>query len=100
MASRCRRLLVALLSLILLTSGAAVARDDQATGREGKPDNIGAATMLLNGTIVLDLRAEGPGGVIGDARLTYRPGEPHYQVVRDHLPELRPGMTVIEPPFD
>jgi hypothetical protein len=77
-----------------------MARDDQAERPEAQSDSIGIATMLPDGTIVLDLRAEGPGGMIGDARLTYRPDEPHYPAVRDHLPGLRPGMTVMVPPFD
>lgn len=94
------RLLVALLVLTTLTSGATMAWNDRVAAREGQPDSIGTATMLSNGTIVLDLRPEGPGGMIGDARLTYRPGEPHYPAVRDHLPGLRAGMTVMVPPLD
>jgi hypothetical protein len=56
--------------------------------------------MLPDGTIVLDLRAEGLEGMIGDARLIYHPGEPQYPAVCDHLRGLRPGMTVMMPPFD
>ena len=100
MLSRRRHLSVALLVLTALTSGAAMAQDERATGRKGQPDSIGAATMLLDGTIVLELLAEGPGGMIGDVRLTYRPGEPHYPTVRDHLPGLKPGLTVTVAPFD
>jgi len=76
-----------------------MSQGDQAAGREGKPDSIGTATMLPDRTIVLDLRAEGPGGLIGDARLIYRPHEPQYPAVRDHLPGLKPGVTVMVPPF-
>ncbi len=98
--SRCWHLFVALLVSTALTSGTTMARDDRTASRKGTPDSIGAASMLLDGTIVLDLRAEGSGGMIGDARLTYRPGEPHYPAIRDHLPRLKPGLTVMVPPFD
>jgi len=33
--------------------------------------SIGTATMTVDGTIILDLRAEGPGGMRGDARFVY-----------------------------
>jgi len=80
--------------------GHAAARDGRALRVEQGPESIGVATMLPDGTIVLDLRALGPGGIIGDARLTYRPDDPRYQTVRDHLPDLRPGGTVRVPPFN
>ncbi|HEY0202594.1 MAG TPA: hypothetical protein VGC15_00400 [Acetobacteraceae bacterium] len=60
---------------------------------------IGTATMLPDGTIVLQLRAEVPGAVLGDAQLHYPPGDPHYPAVRDHLPGLRPGRTLPVQPF-
>ena len=63
------------------------------------PSTIGTATMLPDGTILLQLRAEVPGAVLGDAQLRYPPGNPHYRTVRDHLPALRPGGTVSVPPF-
>ncbi|MBO1081616.1 hypothetical protein [Roseomonas haemaphysalidis] len=88
------------LALFVLASGAAAEPTGLVAELAGQTPSIGIATMLPDGTIVLDLRAEGPGGMIGDARLTYRPGEPHYPAVRDHLPGLRPGMTVMVPPFD
>ena len=55
--------------------------------------------MLPDGTIVLQLRAGGPGGTQGDAQLRYPPADPRYLAVRDHLPTLRPGRTVPVPPF-
>lgn len=57
------------------------------------PDPIGAATMRADGTIVLDLRAEGPGGIVGDARFTYAPGHPQYAAVLAHLGDLKPGQS-------
>ena len=55
--------------------------------------------MLADWTILLQLRAEWPGGGLGDAQLRYAPGDPHYRVVREHLPALQPGGTVLVPPF-
>lgn len=62
------------------------------------PEQIGVATMDPDGTILLQLRAEGP-GYIGDGLLRYRPGQAGYDAVRAHLPALRPGVTVPVPPF-
>lgn len=64
----------------------------------GEADTIGTATMLSDGTILLELRAAAP-DVHGDALLRYAPADPHYGTVRDHLPALRPGSTVAVPPF-
>ena len=73
-------------------------RTDPLPGTE-PVNSIGTATMLADGTILLQLRAEVPGGVLGDALLRYAPGNPDYRAVRDHLPALRPGGTVVVPPF-
>lgn len=62
------------------------------------PEQIGTATMDPDGTILLQLRAEGP-GYLGDGLLRYRPGQAGYDAVRAHLPALRPGVTVPVPPF-
>ncbi len=62
-------------------------------------DGIGTATMLADGTSLLQLRAERPGGGLGDAQLRYATGNPHYRAVREHLPALSPGGTVLVPPF-
>lgn len=52
---------------------------------------IGMATMEDDGTLVLDLRAEEDGGLVGHGRVTYAPDDPHYQEVLDHLGGLEPG---------
>lgn len=60
---------------------------------------IGQAAMREDGTIVMDLRMEdAKSGAIGDARLTYKPGDPHYQPTLDHLGGLKPGE--IKPVFN
>jgi len=76
---------------------ASPARDEAA---DGAADSIGDAAMLADGTIVMDLRATlGGSGLVGDARLTFPPDHPRYAAVRAHLPGLRPGGSVLVPPF-
>lgn len=61
--------------------------------------SIGTAVLLADGTIELTLRAEGPGGIVGDGFLVYPPTHPQYQDVRKHLGELTPGQSVPVPPW-
>lgn len=61
---------------------------------------IGSARMLPDGTIVLDLRAEGAGGQVGDARVTYAKDSPHYAEVLAHLGGLKPGEVKPVPAWD
>jgi hypothetical protein len=56
--------------------------------------------MLPDGTIVLDLRAGGGGGPVGDSRLTYPKTHPSYHEVLRHLGGLEPGETNPVPPWD
>ena len=65
-----------------------------------KQKSIGGATMTEDGTIILDLRAEGPGGAVGDARLTYPPTHKEYRNILAHLGGLRPGEKKPVPPWD
>lgn len=62
--------------------------------------SIGTATMEPDGTIVLQLRAEGPGGSIGDALFRYPPDHPEYRSVLDHLGGLHPGEGKPVPPWN
>jgi hypothetical protein len=64
-----------------------------------EPQSIGSAHMDPDGTIVLLLRAEGPGNVHGDARLVYPPGHKDYRMVLDHAGGLKPGETKPVPPW-
>ena len=59
---------------------------------------IGSATMLSDGTIVLDLRARRE-GMIGDARLYYPPTHPEYKRILNHLGGLNVGETKLVRPF-
>jgi hypothetical protein len=60
---------------------------------------IGMATMLEDGTIVLDLRAEGPAGESGVAQVRYPRTHPQYQSVLDHLGGLQPGEQKLVAPW-
>lgn len=60
---------------------------------------IGMAKMAEDGTLVLDLRAEGPNAVVGHGRVTYAPGDAHYQEVLDHLGGMAPGDEKPVPPW-
>ena len=65
----------------------------------GPAASIGSATMARDGTITLQLMALAPGGVRGDALLTYRPGDPNYAKIRRHLGGLKPGEHKAVPPW-
>lgn len=65
-----------------------------------QPRSIGVATMLPDGTIVLDLRAEGAGGTVGHGRLTYPPDHRDHASVLRHLGGLRPGEVKPVPPWE
>ena len=57
------------------------------------PASIGVATMALDGTITLRLRAEGPGGMTGEGNLAYKRGNPKCEEVLHHIGGLKPGET-------
>lgn len=61
--------------------------------------SIGEATMEKDGTIILTLRATGPGGAVGDGRLIYPPSHAEYQKILKHLGGLRPGEKKPVAPF-
>ena len=60
--------------------------------------SIGSATMEQDGTLVLNLRAEGS-GAIGDGRLVYRPGDKDYQAILAHVGPIEKGQTVPVKPW-
>lgn len=60
--------------------------------------SIGVATMEKDGTLVLQLRAEGP-DMVGDALVTYAPDHPQYQKVLEHLGGLKVGESKPVPPW-
>lgn len=60
---------------------------------------IGSARMEEDGTIVLELRAEGPNRLTGDALLRYPPGHPEYNSILHHLGGLKKGEVKEVPPW-
>ncbi|MDL1872489.1 hypothetical protein FBR05_09800 [Deltaproteobacteria bacterium PRO3] len=68
--------------------------------RKDQPTSIGQATMERDGTIVLDLRAEGPKGAIGEGRLVYPPSHAQYKKILQHLGGLKPGEVKPVPPWE
>lgn len=62
-------------------------------------ESIGVATMKPDGTLVLELRAEGEGGAVGDAMLVFPPTHPRYQEMLAHLGAIKPGQSKPVPPF-
>jgi len=63
------------------------------------PASIGSAKMKEDGTLVLMLRAEGPGGIIGDAMKVYKPDDPKYKETLEHIGGLKPGEEKPVPPW-
>ncbi len=63
------------------------------------PRSIGMAWMEQDGTVVLQLRAEGPGPILGDALLQYPTSHPEYDSVLEHLGGLLPGEEKPVPPW-
>ena len=55
-----------------------------------KVESIGVAHMDADGTITLRLRSLPP-GPIGEATLTYKPGDPKYEEIKRHLGGIAPG---------
>ena len=60
---------------------------------------IGTATMMEDGTLVLDLRAEGPGNLRGVARILRPTSHPRYPAWIEHLGGLAPGEEKLVPPW-
>jgi hypothetical protein len=71
----------------------------QSGGVANAGDSIGVATMDPDGTIVLQLRAEGGAGTVGDAQLRYPPSHKEYKDVLTHLGGLKPGESKPVPPW-
>jgi hypothetical protein len=63
------------------------------------PASIGEAKMLVDGTIHLTLRVEGPGGLVGDGMLILRPGMKNYEATILHVGGLTPGQSKPCPPW-
>ena len=65
---------------------------------EPSAGSIGSAKMLPDGTISLQLRAEGDSAV-GDALIYVKPNDPRYTEILTHLGGLEPGEEKAVPPW-
>lgn len=54
-------------------------------------DSIGVCWLEADGTIVLKLKANGPGGVVGQGILRYSKEHSQYQDILDHIGPLKSG---------
>jgi hypothetical protein len=66
---------------------------------KSEPATIGTAEMKADGTIVLRLRAELPGGSSGEGELVYPPTHPEYKKILEHVSPIAPGQTVLVRPW-
>jgi len=64
-----------------------------------EPATIGTAEMKADGTIVLRLRAELPGGGSGEGQLVYPTTHPEYKKILEHVSPIGPGQTVLVRPW-
>jgi hypothetical protein len=69
------------------------------TGKK-EEDSIGSARMEKDGTIVLQLRAESPGRIVGDALFRYPLNHPEYNNILQHLGGLEVGQEKAVPPWE
>jgi hypothetical protein len=62
------------------------------------PENVGTASMAADGTITLHLRSDSS-GIIAETVQTYRPGDPLYAQVLQHVWDIDPGEPRPIPPW-
>lgn len=85
-------MLGAILSVLLGCAAAPVTTPEN-------PSSIGVATMSADGTITLQLRAEGTSGTVGDAVFVYKPGDTMYEEIKRHIGDIKPGEKKPVPPW-
>lgn len=78
---------------------AALAEENSVPPSVVSPAYIGICWMEDDGTIVLRLRAEAPGGIVGHSLLRYPLDHPEYQSILDHVGPLKPGYTISVRPW-
>ncbi|MFO1251493.1 MAG: hypothetical protein U1E77_10265 [Inhella sp.] len=77
--------------LSLLLSWAMVQAGEPAPAR--KDCVVGAATLRKDRVLMLHMRAEGPGGLIGDAMFLIAPDDSRYQGYLRHIGGLEVGQS-------
>ena len=67
--------------------------------KKTKSNSIGVAKMLVDRTIVMNIRASSEEGspLIGDASFVYEINDPEYNNILNHLDGLEPGQTKFVP---
>lgn len=70
-----------------------------APSSESSTPSIGIATMMPDGTIVLQLRGQADDGTVAETQLVIKPGDPTYASTLQHLGGLKPGETKPVPPW-
>jgi len=60
---------------------------------------VGMATMEPDGTLVLNMRATGPGGMVGDGQMVVAPDDQNYSDILAHLGGMAPGESKPVPPW-
>ncbi len=64
-----------------------------------QPESIGVAWLADDGTLNMQLRAEGDGGAVGDALIQYKPGDKDYESSLRHVGGLKKGEKKPVPPW-
>lgn len=65
-----------------------------------KNDYVGTAKMLDNGSITLSLRAEDEKSeAVGHSFFEYKPDDPDYNYIKNHLDDIKEGETKPVKPF-
>ncbi|WP_183193223.1 hypothetical protein [Aureimonas jatrophae] len=92
--------LVAVLEAVAMSAANRTGSPGHAPAPRPAAAPIGSAHREPDGTLVLDLRAEGEdGSVAGHGELRYAPGHPDYNHVLSHLGSIPPGGEVLVRPF-
>ena len=93
-----KRLLMPAIGALLIGISVAYAGGDAPTDADQFPREIGMATMKRDSTIVIDIYG-GPETNYALGHLEYRPTDPNYRAVLDHLGGLKPGERKGVPPW-
>ncbi|MDB6005469.1 MAG: hypothetical protein JWR15_2456 [Prosthecobacter sp.] len=60
---------------------------------------IGSANLTKDGLLEVMLRAEGEGGMVGDAFFIYKKGTPKYKEMMKHIGGLKRGESKLVPAY-
>lgn len=86
-------------SLVLVTLLAACQPEKPAPAVAPVGKSIGSAHLTKDGLLEVMLRAEGEGGMVGDAFFAYKQGTPEYDEVMKHIGGLKRGESKPVPAY-